>query len=180
MTDHAVSHPRARSARLVPALLIVSLALNLIVIGLFAGAFWRYRSGGYLPSQVTPNLLGYVSTLPTPRRNEVWAKTAEERQLIRPLRRELRNVRDEVIGVLEAEPFDRARFDAAQARLLQVDERAREAVYKLYSQIAANLTSEERRAFRDWREKRRPPGGNLLDEPDQQANDRQKTEPQKR
>ena len=90
---------------------------------------------------------------------------------MRPLRRDLREAREELLKVLTAEDFDAERYQAAQARLLTVDQKAREAVYKLYAEIAAGLTSEERRQFMRWRELRRP-RQNLLDEPNVQANER--------
>jgi hypothetical protein len=42
-------------------------------------------------------------------------------------------------------------------------------VQDLFVKIADSLTTEERHAFPLWREHRRPPGRNLLDEPDHQA-----------
>ena len=95
--------------------------------------------------------------------------TAEERSHIRPFRREVRAAREETIKALVAEPFDRAKFVAAQARQAEAENRARAAVQELYVKIADSLTPEERHAFPRWREHRRPPGHNLLDEPDQQA-----------
>ena len=55
---------------------------------------------------------------------------------------------------------------AAQARQAEAENRARQAVQDLYVKIADSLTPEERHAFPRWREHRRPPGHNLLDEPD--------------
>ena len=88
---------------------------------------------------------------------------------MRPLRRELREAREEMVQALVAEPFDKERFHTAQAQLLVADQKAREAVHQLYAAIAANMTPEERRGFADWRQKRRPMR-NLLDEPEKQAN----------
>jgi len=67
------------------------------------------------------------------------------------------------------EPFDKQGFLAAQARQSEAESRARQAVQDLYVKIAEGLTPEERRAFPSWREHRRHPGHNLLDEPDHQA-----------
>ena len=149
--------------------LFVSLALNLVVVGSVAGAVWRCRAPPPWAASVIPNLLGYASTLPPERRKELWDSTAEERGHIRPFRREVRAAREETIKALVAEPFDRAKFLAAQARQAEAENRARTAVQDLYVKIADSLTPEERRAFPRWREHRRPPGHNLLDEPDQQA-----------
>jgi uncharacterized membrane protein len=173
MTDAGT--PRTAPARRIPRWLLLalfaSLALNLIIVGSVAGAVWRFRAPAHYASIVTPNLLGYASTLPAHRRKQLWDATAEERGHIRPFRREVRAAREETIKVLIAEPFDKQQFLAAQGRQAEAESRARRAVQDLYVKIADNLTPEERHAFPRWREHRRPPSHNLLDEPDKQAGD---------
>lgn len=174
MTAVATSVERRRAPRWMVIALFASLALNLIVIGATAGFLWKHRFelvGGTAP-HLAPNLLGYSSTLPPERRKELWSRTEDERRNVRPLRRSLREARDETLKALTAEPFDQERYLASQSRLLAADQKAREAVYKLYGEIAVNLTPEERRGFLRWRDKRRPQQ-NLLDEPDKQAADPQ-------
>ena len=60
--------PRTERVRRTPRWLLVallaSLALNLIIVGSVAGAMWRFRKPPPWASAVTPNLLGYASTLP--------------------------------------------------------------------------------------------------------------------
>ena len=158
-----------RAPRWMLVVLIVSLALNLVVVGSVAGAIWRLRETPPWAGVVTPNLLGYASTLPPERRKVLWEHTAEERRHLRPFRRAVRAAREETIKVLATEPFDRERFQAAQARQAEAENEARAAVQDLFVKIADNLTPEERLAFPRWREHRRPPGTNLLDEPDHQA-----------
>ena len=87
--------------------LLASLALNLVIVGSVAGAMWRFRKPPPWASAVTPNLLGYASTLPAPRRKQLWDTTAEERRHIRPFRREVRTAREETVKALIAEPFDK-------------------------------------------------------------------------
>src|SRR6185503_12488215 len=156
MTDAGT--PRPESIRRVPrwllAALLVSLALNLLIVGSVAGAMWRFRKPPPWASAVTPNLLGYASTLPAPRRKQLWDTTAEERQHIRPFRREVRTAREETVKALIAEPFEKQRFLAAQARQSDAESRARQAVQDLYVKIAEGLTPDERRAFPGWREHR--------------------------
>ena len=151
--------------------LFVSLAVNLLVVGSLAGAVWRHRVPRALTSVVIPNLLGYASTLPTERRKQLEQQTRDERGHIRPFRREVRAAREETIKALVAEPFDRDRFLAAQARQAEAENRARSAVQDLYVKIADSLTPAERQAFPLWREHRRAPVRNFLDEPDQQASE---------
>jgi uncharacterized membrane protein len=152
--------------------LFASLALNLIVAGATAGFVWRHGSGASdtAARNLPPNLLGYATTLPPARQEEINARTQEQRQHVRPLRRQLREAREEVVQVLVAEPFDKGRFEAAQARLLIADQKARDAVHLLFAALAAQMTPEERRGFVEWRQKRRPMR-NPLDEPEKQASE---------
>ena len=166
--------PTRRVPRWLLVALVVSLALNLVIVGSVAGAVWRFRAPPPWASAVTPNLLGYASTLPAQRRTQLWDQTAAERRHIRPFRREVRAAREETIKALIAEPFDGQRFLAAQSRQAEAENRARQAVQDLYVRIADGLTPEERRAFPRWREHRRHPSHNLLDEPDLQAGEPQK------
>jgi uncharacterized membrane protein len=151
--------------------LMASLAVNVIIVSAAVTTVWRHRLHveAVGSPHLAPNLLNYASTLPAVRRDELWTRTEEERRLVRPLRRELREAREASLKVMVAEPFDEQQYQAAQARLLVADQKAREAVFKLYREIAAGMSSEERQGFLRWREKRRPMQ-NLLDEPDKQAN----------
>lgn len=169
LPDPAPLQARRRAPRWLLAALFASLALNLLVVGSVAGAMWRFRKPPPWAGSITPNLLGYASTLAPERRKHLWALTSEERNHLRPFRREVRAARDETVKVLAAEPFDAAAFKAAQQHQAEAENRARQAVQDLYFKIAAGLTAEERSAFPHWREHRRPPGANLLDEPDHQS-----------
>jgi uncharacterized membrane protein len=171
MTDAGTPRPERtrRAPRWMLVALFVSLGLNLIVVGSVAGAVWRFRSPPQWASAVTPNLLGYAGMLPQQRRKQLWDATVEERRHIRPFRREVRVAREETIKALVAEPFEKQRFLAAQSRQAEAENRARQAVQDLYVKIADGLTPDERRAFPRWREHRRHPAHNLLDEPDHQA-----------
>jgi uncharacterized membrane protein len=169
MTEAGTPQPTRRAPRWMLVALLASLALNLVIIGSVAGAVWRFRGPPALAGIITPNLLGYASTLPRERRKQLWDASAEERRHLRPLRREVRLAREETIKVLSTEPFDKEHFRAAQTRQAAAEDRARESVRVLYARLAEVLTPEERRAFPRWREHRRHPSQNLLDEPDQQA-----------
>ena len=167
MTDAGGMSPQPprQAPRWLWALLFASLALNLVVVGLVAGAIWRFH-GPPVWASVMPSLVGYATTLPAERRKQLWEETAEERNQLRPLRREVRIARDETVNVLATEPYNRQLFIAAQARQADSEKRARVAMQELYLKIADGLTPEERRAFPHWRDRRRPPLHNLLDGPD--------------
>jgi uncharacterized membrane protein len=147
--------------------LVLSLAVNMVLIGTAGGYLLRNSSSfaGNTVSPLAPNLLGYANSLPETRRKALWTVTEEERATVRPLRRALREAREEFLKALVAEPFDIARFTAVQNQMLEADRKAREAVHKLYSEIATNLTPAERRGYVPWREGQRL-RKNMLDEPD--------------
>ncbi len=155
----------ARTPRWVLILLFLSIALNLLVIGLVAGTAWRFRHGGpqwWLP----PNLIGYSMSLERGRHQALREATSPMRQSLRPLRKEIHALRNEVNAIIVAEPFDQARFEGAQARLVELENKARYQTQALYSAIVKSLTPEERHAYIKWRENRRPPVPGFLDEPD--------------
>ncbi len=157
----------AGDRRWLVTVLVVSLAVNMMLIGTAGGYLLRNSSdlAGTTVSPLAPNLLGYASSLPENRRKALWTVTEDERAGVRPLRRALRDAREEFLKALVAEPFDVARFSAAQDHLLEADRKAREAVHKLYAEIATNLTPAERRGYVPWRDGQRL-RKNLLDEPD--------------
>jgi uncharacterized membrane protein len=171
MTDGRTAHaePMRRAPRWLLAALFASLALNLVIVGLVAGAMWRFRAPVWPPS-----LVGYASSLPPERRKQLWEQTAEERAELRPLRRDVRAAREETVRALVTEPYDRQRYLAAQEHQTETERRVRHAMQALYLKIADILTPEERRAYPRWREHRRPPGHNfLLDGPDHQPEEAQ-------
>jgi hypothetical protein len=160
-----------RGSRWVMPVLVGSLALNLIVLGAAASLLWRGHfegPGAPLGRRVVPSVLGYAVTLPPERVKELEQQTKEEWERVRPLRRALVEARDASNKALAAEPFDRARFLAAQAHLVETDRASREAAFKLHSAIAMHLTPEERRGFLRWREQQRLPQ-NPLDVPEKPA-----------
>ena len=170
MTVTSLGLAKPASGRLLAMALFASIALNLALLGATGGFLWRHRfeilGGG--TAQLAPNLLGYASTLPEERRKDLWGRTEEARQTMQGLRSDLRAARERTLQILSAEAFDPQAYATAQAHLLEADRKAREVVYRLYGEIAANLTAEERRGFPRWREQRRL-RRNLLDEPQKQA-----------
>ena len=171
MSDMALGAPmldHGRAPRGMLMLLVGSLALNLLFVGSLGAMLWRSRAPAW-HHNVAPNLLGYASTLPTERRKELWERSAQDLQHIRPFRRDVRTARQETMKALAAEPFDRQRFLDAQAKQTETENRAREAVKGLYLTIAEGMTPAERSGFSHWRERTRPSNYNPLDEPDQKA-----------
>ncbi|MGH6814959.1 MAG: periplasmic heavy metal sensor, partial [Hyphomicrobiaceae bacterium] len=95
--------------------LVVSLALNLFVVGVVAASFWRPTRTA---CGLTANLLAYTQTLPFDRRTDIQKLLASRRPALRPLHRQARHEHDRAVEALGAEPFDKGRFDAAHTRAL--------------------------------------------------------------
>ena len=163
--------PRLLTGKL-KALLIVSLAANLLVAGLLAGAIWRGRPAAMLNATAGgggANLVGYVSSLPSERRRDLFAKGQSNRGELAPLRQGIREARRGMLEALTAEPFDKQRFNDAQARLLDAEIRQRTAMRSIIGDLAAGMTPEERRSFVRWRPgpRGRGTGEDVLDTPKQ-------------
>lgn len=170
MTAFAADLDRGRAPRWMVAVLVGSLALNLVVIGATLSFLWRQhfepadvRLSGFVPRHE----LGYAVTLPPERVKELERLTEQGWQTVRPLRRALLEARDEVVKALTAEPFDRQRYLGAQAKLLVADRKSRDAALQLRSEIGLHLTPAERQGYLRWRQQRRPLN-NPLDEPAKQ------------
>ena len=144
------SLPRSRSARLS---LIASLALNALFVGGLLSALVRHGGGPHGPPNGNgANGLGaYVSTLPVERSRAISAKTNDKRQAMGPLRREVRQARDDALGAIAAEPFDKEKFVLAQKHLMELENRQRLGQVDILAEIAGSMTADERRAFINWR-----------------------------
>jgi uncharacterized membrane protein len=175
MTATVTGISDSRAPRWLMPVLVGSLALNLLMIGAAGSLLWRSyfeTPEGPLGRRVVSNVLGYAATLPPERVQELERLTKDERRKAWPLRRALLAARDEVNKALGAERLDRARFLTAQARLVEADQRSREASFELQSAIAFHLTPEERHGFLRWREQQRMPQ-NPLDVPERPASEPQ-------
>lgn len=152
----AAAAPPPRASRRTRYALIASLALNLLFVGTIGGSIWAFRHHApWSMSGVNSHLRGFTATLPVERRFAVWRATREERRALRPLRKEVRMARAEARQALQAQPFDKQKFAAAQMHVLDVEVVARRASHQLYIAVADALTPEERAAFARWR----PPAG---------------------
>jgi uncharacterized membrane protein len=151
MTDTS-SAPRGRSGWF-RAGIIASLALNLLFIGGLGAAAWRHRHG---PRGDDMGLAGFARRLPAERQTLVRGDVDAAKQVIRPLRKAVREAWTESNALLTAEPFDKGKFKAALDKLTEAETRFKSAATAALVDTAAKLTAEERRSLQGWREKRRP------------------------
>lgn len=151
MTDTG-SAPQGRSSWF-RAGIIASLALNLLFIGGLGAAAWRHRHG---PRGDDMGLAGFARQLPSERQTLVRGDVEAAKQVIRPLRKAVRDAWTESNALLTAEPFDKDKFKAALDRLTEAEARLKSAATAALVDTAAKLTADERRSLQAWREKRRP------------------------
>jgi uncharacterized membrane protein len=144
--------------RWVKGALYGSLALNMLVLGLGAGAMWHLRTGQAVGGgNLYGNLVAYSQSLPANRRRELGALIGDTRQQPehRAQRQAVRAARQDVMRLFKADPFDIDAFRAAEARAAAAEARLREFADGQAAGIAKQLTAAERAAFLKWRELRR-------------------------
>lgn len=138
-------------------LLIVSLMINLLVLGAVAGAVLvpHHRGHGSHHGERKGPLTRFVETLPA-------ARSAELKKILDPYRAsleaswdEVREARKSVIDAAAREPFERPALDAALARFGEADAKVRDARARKFAETVSAMTPEERQAFRDRPRKRR-------------------------
>ncbi|MGL4395897.1 MAG: periplasmic heavy metal sensor [Hyphomicrobium sp.] len=138
-------------------LLVASLAVNLLVAGAFAGAFWSHRHGGFRkPHDEAPGLLGFVRQLPRERREVIRDHLRAERDRIEPMRAGIRAAWDQSNAKLTVEPFDKDALRREMERLVDAERAYKTAVFDAIVTTAEKLTPDERRLLQTWRERRKP------------------------
>lgn len=146
MTNDTPGTSWQRPRWLYPAL-VASLAINLVVLGSAAGAFWHHRH-----ERGEHGLSGFVRHLPEERRAPLHDFLMSEREKIKPLRDEMRNAWRESNAVLGQEPFDKDKLKAVMGRMNEVEARIRGTITDALVETAAKMTPEDRQAMKKWRE----------------------------
>jgi uncharacterized membrane protein len=153
MTDAVPAKPAGRALRIA---LMVSLALNVLIIGGVASALifshhhgWRgHRHKGSL-------LLSFAETLPSGRADAIRQKVLSERTVLDPLRKAERSARDAARAILMAEPFDAQKFKTALDQIADADAKEMSARMTIFADTVATFTPQERHQLHDWFEERR-------------------------
>jgi uncharacterized membrane protein len=151
-SDNAVGKPPAgRTLRLA---LIVSLALNVLIVGAVAGTLLWPRHHHW-KGQAYHGLAGFARTLPSERAEAIDQQIERNRAALAPLRKAERETRNSARQLLLADPFDAEKFKAALAVAAEADAKEKSTRLSLFAEMAATLTPEERRQLHTWFEKRR-------------------------
>lgn len=141
-------------------LLLVSLALNLLVVGAVGGAAWFHRGpprfepvfGG---AAMSPGeFIGYLRTLPQERRRAIRQAFQGERPKVQQLRAAVQKARAEFAALAAGEPLDRVKLDAAASRLWTAEGDLRRMQLSLSGRVLQVMSQAERIQFIAWRNDR--------------------------
>ena len=147
MTEQTRQEPAKRPGRWLKLALFTSLAINLAVAGLMAGAFLRGgpdRHGGPgAESYARP----YMSALPKEQRREMFRGVREGTGGKVTDRRARRALYAGVLTALHAEPFDPVALKAAAQQQAEAGVTLLQATQTAWIDIVAGMTPEERAAY---------------------------------
>ena len=148
----AGSAPPAPRRRWRGVLLIVSLALNLFLVGLLVGgrlADWR-QPGPVFGVGVGPGTVSrLLRELPDSARNDARAMFLERRPEIRRQMRALQEARSDAYRALTAEPFDQQGFADAMAAVRQRTASVQAEVQAVLIDLSGELDAETRARLAD-------------------------------
>jgi len=166
MSDQAttVSTAPKRPSRWLKLALILSLALNVLLVASIAGAIWRGGAGPW-GGRGAGNIVSFMASLPSERRIELMQRSKALREQSRALRQAARQAARERADALVAEPFDKQRFIDAQTRQVEAEGKLRLLFRDIIAEAASSMSPAERRAFLNWRDRRGGQLGDTADEP---------------
>lgn len=141
------------SKRRLRTALLCSLAVNLLGVGLIAGAI---IAGPHHGGRGEFGLKGFSHTLPKDRGDVLRQSFEQQRPKFRELREAARTARREATGVLVAEPYDKAKLSASIAKIDEAESKLRVLVSDYFIDTAEKLTPEERAQLAEWWKKRQP------------------------
>jgi len=128
--------------RAVAIVLVISVAINLLLIG---GIIGRVMSGGGPSARVVPDHVGWiVRSLDDERRRELRRDLIRHVRSARPLRQAMRDAQYAFERSVLADDFDAEKVRAALADLRRAHEQWQAASHEQMIDILARLTTEER------------------------------------
>lgn len=149
--------PKAKMPRWAKFTLIGSLALNLLVLGLIGGAALKFHHG---PGWKHGHMRGmgfarhYFRGLPRERRKEIRSIIRKRRAELKPYWMKIREARKVMATAIGQDPFDKEKLQAALTALHKAEFASREASQVIMTDIAQQLTPQERKEFLEHFERR--------------------------
>ena len=131
--------------------LFLSLALNVLLIGVIAGgaiADMRHQKARATEAVArAPNMRALMESLPPARAAEVRSRVVETWRSAQAERQAARQARVEVARIAGAEPYDEAAARAAFAKMRQADAAVASRFHDVVADSMASMTVAERRAM---------------------------------
>ena len=151
MSVGAIDGPGAvarRTPRWMWMLLIVSLALNLMVLGVVCGSMWLVRQGGLWDAPIAlERSQRFMQGLPQERRSEIKAVFFGHKPGLIPFWREVRQARLAIGTLIKRGNYTEAELNASMETLFQKEMAARQAAKPMVSDMMAQLKPDERLHF---------------------------------
>jgi uncharacterized membrane protein len=156
MTDGGPPTMQRRAPRWMWITMILSLAVNLLIVGAVLGALWNFRYvRGFAEGGAPPQFGAFVAGLPSEKRSKVDALMREQHAVLEPLRRDMREARKAAIAAVKAEPFDKEQLRKLSAIYQQTRYRLRAKRAEIFPDILGLLSAAERKELLEWRRQRR-------------------------
>ncbi|MEC9368120.1 MAG: periplasmic heavy metal sensor [Pseudomonadota bacterium] len=130
--------------------LIVSLALNLAVIGLAAGMFWKHPHGGprgMKHERVAGGMEAFVDEMPAGRRDAARARIKQYRDETAVLSEKVQELRKQIREELVAENYDEAKLRATLELMRAARAELGRSMGEAALDLVRDLTPEQRKKF---------------------------------
>lgn len=138
----------SRTPRWMWILLVLSLACNVLVLGVVFGSMWAVRKGGLWDMPVAlERSQRFMSALPSERRDEIKGIFFDHKPALAPHWRDVRQARLDIGRLIEKGSYTGEELDAALNALFLKEEEARQAAKPMISAMLAQLNPRERVHF---------------------------------
>lgn len=141
----------ARRRGWVKPALIISLAVNLLFVGLIAGALWKRHHEQWRPRNVVLELA--IKQMMSELSQDKWDAGEKALGDLRDQGPEnwdqIRGLRKEAVQAMTADPYDEQRFADTLARLREAHGEKRRVRHQVVIDFLRDMTVEERRRFVD-------------------------------
>jgi uncharacterized membrane protein len=142
--------------RTLKLLFLVSIVLNVLLVGVLMGQLSRRLERGSVREQRVEQAL---RDLPQPTQTRLREKFKQMRAAGDPLREQLRIAREETLGILSADPFDEAAYDRQVSKIDDLQLQLFKKMGQVVKEVAKELSPEERRIFAQILRRPPPPPG---------------------
>jgi uncharacterized membrane protein len=125
---------------------IASIILNVLLVGVLLGQSPRHVDRSAIREQ---RMEQAIKDMPEASKTRLREKFQQLRAAAEPLFKEMRQVQDETVQLLAADPFDEAAFDSQQAKINELRANMTKKLSEVVKNTVKDLSPEERRRFAD-------------------------------